>query len=378
MARLSEVDVRRVRYIADQLRTLDGHGGDPLATLMPQLRSVLDVEFAAAFGMQVAQGEGLALSFAHVVADDPARTVQAYGAFLAEAPRRFGVFDALSPEAAQRNLLVTTDTPEQFAYAGGTDNPLAEKAFVRSQPLTSLPQWNGPRTRIQPMLSMVQAVGIAKMRILRVLVCDGPVLLANLYLADPRWLDGRERQLLRALLPAIHDRLALERQLSHSALNASAIAAGLDAVGAPAALLTAAGRIAVTNAAGAALLARHGVATHRDLEAAIKGLPSTWKVTRMAVPGAAPHWLAIARPPSQTASALPVGTRAARWQAQLGLSAIQTQVLALLAQGEANKSIAARLACAESTVEAHVTALLGRTGLPTRSELAAQFWRRSP
>jgi len=52
----------------------------------------------------------------------------------------------------------------------------------------------------------------------------------------------------------------------------------------------------------------------------------------------------------------------------------QTEVLRLIARGDANKEIAASLGCAEGTIELHVTTLLRRVGVSSRTQLVARFW----
>lgn len=52
----------------------------------------------------------------------------------------------------------------------------------------------------------------------------------------------------------------------------------------------------------------------------------------------------------------------------------QTAVLALVAAGESNKSIASTLGCAEVTIESHVTALLRKSGSDGRTRLVTRFW----
>ncbi|MFW5741360.1 MAG: helix-turn-helix transcriptional regulator [Myxococcota bacterium] len=56
-----------------------------------------------------------------------------------------------------------------------------------------------------------------------------------------------------------------------------------------------------------------------------------------------------------------------RWQ----LTRRQTEVLDLLVRGRANKEISAELGCTPKTVELHVTALLRKSGLTSRTELMA-------
>jgi DNA-binding NarL/FixJ family response regulator len=52
----------------------------------------------------------------------------------------------------------------------------------------------------------------------------------------------------------------------------------------------------------------------------------------------------------------------------------QSAVLALVAQGESNRTVAARLGCSEKTVELHVSALLAKTHCASRAQLVAAFW----
>jgi DNA-binding NarL/FixJ family response regulator len=65
-----------------------------------------------------------------------------------------------------------------------------------------------------------------------------------------------------------------------------------------------------------------------------------------------------------------VAAAAARWD----ITPSQSRVLALLALGQTNKTIANALGCAESTVEVHVTALLARSACRNRCELVSRLW----
>ncbi|MBI4670098.1 MAG: helix-turn-helix transcriptional regulator [Chloroflexi bacterium] len=53
----------------------------------------------------------------------------------------------------------------------------------------------------------------------------------------------------------------------------------------------------------------------------------------------------------------------------------EQQVLALVAQGLSNAQIAERLVISEKTVRNHITHILAKLGLCTRSELIALVWR---
>jgi DNA-binding NarL/FixJ family response regulator len=59
-----------------------------------------------------------------------------------------------------------------------------------------------------------------------------------------------------------------------------------------------------------------------------------------------------------------------RWK----LTPRQADTLERLAQGDSNKEIATALGCAQRTVELHVSALLERSGRPSRAALIACFW----
>ncbi len=61
---------------------------------------------------------------------------------------------------------------------------------------------------------------------------------------------------------------------------------------------------------------------------------------------------------------------------QWSLTPRQIRVLEVLVQGKSNKEIANALACAENTVELHVTQLLKRAKASSRAELIARFWSK--
>ena len=70
------------------------------------------------------------------------------------------------------------------------------------------------------------------------------------------------------------------------------------------------------------------------------------------------------------------GSRPSRW-AELGITAREADVLVLVAEGLANKQIAARLHLSARTVEKHVESLLRRTGARSRTQLVAiAGWQR--
>jgi len=71
------------------------------------------------------------------------------------------------------------------------------------------------------------------------------------------------------------------------------------------------------------------------------------------------------------ASTRALAAAGSRWS----LSARECEVLAHLAEGDANKEIAAKLSCALRTVEAHVTSILKKARCAIRAQVVARFWR---
>jgi DNA-binding CsgD family transcriptional regulator len=75
------------------------------------------------------------------------------------------------------------------------------------------------------------------------------------------------------------------------------------------------------------------------------------------------------------ARSVPRGPRGATRGNPHGLTARQVEVLALLARGERNADIAARLFLSERTVDHHVSAILRKLGVPTRAAAGAEAVR---
>jgi DNA-binding CsgD family transcriptional regulator len=133
--------------------------------------------------------------------------------------------------------------------------------------------------------------------------------------------------------------LKLVENPSLNAAEAAGLAAALDEIPYPAFVIRAAGR-------------------------------GAFQVTRIPSPGgASSHHLAV-EIPGASDPAPRVAAAAARWM----FTPRQSEVMALLALGQANKVIAHALGCAPSTVEIHVTALLLKSGCENRCELVSRFW----
>ena len=86
--------------------------------------------------------------------------------------------------------------------------------------------------------------------------------------------------------------------------------------------------------------------------------------------GLCPHYLVVDR--SVEAQ---VGSRVHMLAARWGLTGREAEVLEHIIQGTSNKVIAARLGCAERTVEVHVTHVLSKADVESRSALIAKFFQ---
>lgn len=204
---------------------------------------------------------------------------------------------------------------------------------------------------------------------MRVLICDGPILLAWVGTFRPEAFTQRERALLTRLIPALQQRLKLESQLGDSALHAAALSAAMEAISSESFVVSGNGSVKHANAAGAQLLESEPEVPSWIRYSLQEKASGRFAITKLQIRGAPDHYLAVLRRPSRDWGPQIV-VAAARWQ----LTAKQTRILGLLVRGAANKTIAALLDCSEGTVEFHVTALLAKAQVGSRSELVARFW----
>jgi DNA-binding CsgD family transcriptional regulator len=206
---------------------------------------------------------------------------------------------------------------------------------------------------------------------LRALICEGSSLLAWLGTFQPTPPTERQREIFKALLPALQKRLKLERLLGKSAFTAGALELVLEKVVSPAFFITASGAIVHTNSAGR-VLAR---TDWRRLEQSLRdsllspGPESPFDLARISWAGAPDHYLAVQRAaPREHAERLDEAVK--RWS----LRPQGAKVLSRLVNGDPNKAIAAKLGCAESTIELYVTEILRQAGVDSRAALVAKFW----
>jgi DNA-binding CsgD family transcriptional regulator len=219
---------------------------------------------------------------------------------------------------------------------------------------------------------MFLPLGIERHDQLRALVCEGPALLGWFGGLHPEPVTPRQRRMLAALVPAMQRRLALERRLARATVDQKALEAALEHLGTPAFVVDDIGRIEQTNAVGALLLAERAGDVRAALGDALADRANDvlrFKLTRLTVPGARAHWLAVLEVSSvedRIASCLRLSV--ARWQ----LTPRQAEVLALVARGHANATIATLLGTGDRAIELHLTALFDRVGVDSRAALISR------
>jgi DNA-binding CsgD family transcriptional regulator len=204
---------------------------------------------------------------------------------------------------------------------------------------------------------------------MRVLVCDGPSLLAWVGIIQPQKTTSRQRGLLELVVPAFRKRLTFERFVSEAALASGAMVAALEQVNGPAWLLGPNGHVEHANAAAHAQLASDRTATLAALAGCIAGTAEP-RFTVTPVRGASGSAGHVVVEAMERAAAQGVPRAAVR----LGLTPAQTRVLERVARGASNATIAAELKVAERTVEAHVTAILEKAQVPSRAALIVQIF----
>jgi DNA-binding CsgD family transcriptional regulator len=202
-------------------------------------------------------------------------------------------------------------------------------------------------------------------------ICDGEIVLA--------WFGGtrmppfgrRELAIVQALVPALRARMLLEHQLGHAVATRALLDAALEAIP-TAAFILGSSRIEHANATGKLLLDRERAAVVDRLRESLRagGGKGPFAITAVEAPGSRSLSLAVLRPDRVGELA----RRLAVFAAQHHLTTRQLDVLALLARGYGNKTIAERIGVTEGTVEEHMTLLIEKTSAESRSEVVAKLW----
>lgn len=334
------VESCEARDLTEAFATFEEGAPPVLGRVVRPLEKRLASRKVVAFGVSVGP-EGGNLSFACASPALLAEGTAALASLVRTRPRDFAAFDSESPDLSQRNVaLLRSDLAARTAVDA---LPVAREVFP--------------------------CYGLSRDDFVRVLVCDGPSLLAWVGAFRREPFGPRERDELQRLVPALRRRLVAERLLRDTRLAAAAFCAAVEAVGAPAFVLSASGRVLHANGAGCALIDRDRRSIEEQLRAALAGRPNGYEITRLISAAAPDHFFVVQRAPMQAGRQ--VAAAASRW----GLTPRQREVLALLAAGKCNKTIAAELGCAPRTVELHVSACLDKAQCEQRAELVAKLWR---
>ncbi|MBK7585955.1 MAG: hypothetical protein IPI67_37940 [Myxococcales bacterium] len=264
--------------------------------------------------------------------------------FLRSAPARFASYNALCPALRDRN--VVTSRAAVARRMAVESIPIQQEVFARSE--------------------------LAHHDQLRVVLCEREEVLGVLFTFSPRRFERGSQRMLRRLVPTLRERLAASRQLADSAAVGEALGAALEAIPGLALVVDARGVVHRANSVALLELQRDGSELRRSIvEAARFGQSESFRLTRLGSQGGPARYLVVSRPkPADAGFAVELAVR--RW----GVTSKQAAVLRLLARGQANKTIAATLQCAENTVEYHVTRLLTRARVESRAELMAELMVR--
>jgi len=349
----------QVRELIARLSTLSEGDGPTLTWFVPSFRECLGSDLAVALRVEDVIGDlelkelrTSGMPFPPAEVSRQAQELVGSGCF--------GLFNPRRPQASQRNVVF------DFGRCGDVlDQPGPPPGLgIGREEMDRFRE--GARDAIAR-LAVIRFC--SEKHLLRALVCERETLLAwvGAFQDDPFTAD--QRASFEAILGELARRLALDHLVEKTPLTTAALDTALEALPAAAFVLTEGGRIRHANVAG-----RHWASEHRgDLSAAIAesmrgGPEAQFSLTRFEAHGRRPQFLAIARRVHGSRGL--AASAAKRWE----LTARQTQVLMLLAEGKANKVIAAELSCAVHTVELHVAALLDKAECDSRSELIARLW----
>ena len=159
--------------------------------------------------------------------------------------------------------------------------------------------------------------------------------------------------------------------LAQSRLEQLAVNAALESIPGAALIVTSTGAVERSNARARALMASGKEQVLRAVQESLddQALSAEFEITELFNLGNVTRYLAVQRSPGSTiCDRLALSIH--RWR----LTAQEARVFAQLVNGESNRQIAAKLGCAERTVELHVTHILQRLDVDNRNAAIAKFW----
>ncbi|MCP3099698.1 LuxR C-terminal-related transcriptional regulator [Myxococcus sp. K15C18031901] len=350
-------------------------GAESLPTVLGALRDSLKAERAVAYGVDVGPDRyHVSYSFSSGFPQEPGAIFEALDTFMSQRESPWGWYDPARPAPVQRNRALHFRS--------------LKESEAQQMPLHDVPAYEvgrrlgwseselaAQRERVNHRSGAVfRQLGMERMAFLRTLVCEGPALLGWVGLTREEPFTEREQRLLQALTPTLQRRLTMETRLRESGLMSTALEVAMEALGRAAWVVSGSGRVVHANSAGRVWLERGEPELAEQLKRGAQGVPCSGPLTLtpLRTTGLPAHYLAIDTGTASSAAAR-VQALAARWS----LTARESEVLTHIVQGETNKAIAGRLGCAERTVEVHVTHLLAKAQVESRSALIARFFQSS-
>lgn len=371
METLNSQDQRLLGDLRTLIETVDP-GTEVLPTVVGALREALHAERSLMYGVDVGP-ERYQTSFAYSAGFPLSMppTQACLDRFLGSLKDPWGYFNPACPQPAQRNHAL------QFRPILEEDAPAPRLRDERLEPWKKLgmsaEEQEQLHARVRSTLGdFLRRFEIDHMVYLRVLVCEEASLLGWVGVMRSEPFGERELNLLRELTPMLQRRLRLDTRLREAGLLHAALEVSLEALGQPAYVVTATGRVAYANAAGRVRLEREGAGHVAEaLTRHLRGEPGggSLSVTPLRLAGAAPHYLVVQRDDSARTFAR-LHELGAGWK----LTARETEVFGHLLRGESNKTISGKLGCAERTVEVHVTRILAKARVESRSALISKVF----
>jgi DNA-binding CsgD family transcriptional regulator len=359
---LTQVERGRVTALAESLRRLEVDGPPALESYLPELRQLLGAQFTAAFGAgELAAGFGLTFQVLSGSAPTTGNLVEEMDEFMHRSPSRWALYDPRAPEPRQRNTVVNVGRYLELVAKEAESEDL--RAFGVSRQVLNVARERLGRAERLPSVSW-----LIRQHQLRALICEGSTLLAWVGAVDGAGFGPREEALLAATVPALQRRLSLERRLEDAQVTANGFVAALDALAEPAFLVDARGHLQHANREGQAWVERDRREVMELLIRAARGEAAGVRVVPLAGEGPG-HLLVIAE---RIGDEHP--RKVERFCDRHHFTPREKQVLALVTRGEPNRRIATELGCSEKTVELHITHLLRKCTVTSRTELVAEFW----
>lgn len=343
MSRPSASELSRLREVRELVERVPSSG----APLPPEFTEAAHLLFesSATWSWAFLPGDRPEFSFMHTGGLQRDRVQREFERLFAQSPEGWTNYDPRRTPRAERNRVMSS----------------AQIFSRRDRPPSGF-----------PVHRVYETLGVDRLHSARVLVCEGPSLLAYVGIMRPDPVDATRARMLSALVPSLLRRLSLERRLQEAPRVEAALGAALEGLGAPAFILDVAGRPREMNSAGKLCLQRDRRGLSEALrDAALRGAGRSGQLelTPLRARGEPQGYLAVLR---VEAPEVRLDARVQSAADALGVGPRRREILALVARGLANQTIADALGIGVRAVEAHVTALLDLAGVDSRAALVAR------